>query len=69
MKSKEKTQTEFASNNLGQPKVFRNGITWPSGKPSSDQVNFTQGDFENTLKQVSRKVNERARIRSDEEKK
>jgi hypothetical protein len=67
MKPKEKKQTEFASNNLGQPKVFTNGITWPGGKPSSDKVVFTQGDFENGLKKVSRKVS--APAQSDEEKK
>lgn len=69
MKSKEKKQTDFASNNLGQPKVFTNGITWPSGKPSSDQVVFAQGDFENALKQVSSKVNARSRAQSNGEKK
>jgi hypothetical protein len=69
MKSKEKKQKEFAPNNLGQPKVFTNGITWPSGKPSSDQVVFAQGDLENAPKQVSRKINVHASVQSDGKKK
>jgi hypothetical protein len=69
MKSKEKKQPEFASNNLGQPKVFTNGITWPTGKPSSHQSDFTQGDFQNALKKASRKGSAHAPVRSDEEEK
>lgn len=37
MKAEEKAQEQFGYNNLGQPTVFTEGITWQCGKPSSAQ--------------------------------
>ncbi len=37
MKAEQKAQEQFGYNNVGQPRVFTDGITWQGGKPSSAQ--------------------------------
>ena len=67
MKSNTDRKTEFASNNLGQPKVFVDGITWQSGKPTLVAGVFAQTEIEGTLPQRTSKPTKPAQPGSERE--
>jgi hypothetical protein len=54
--SKKSSALEFETNNLKQPKVFKDGITWPGGIPAEAGNSFTSDEAQDSLRRVSRRI-------------